>query len=62
MTSDLMAGISLLRTLPDWLLAPFGSLDWRCFLPELHLALETEPLEKELPALAQLTDPDQYPY
>lgn len=39
--------------------APFGSPDWRCFLPELHLALETERPEKELPALAQLTDPDQ---
>jgi Phosphotransferase enzyme family len=38
---------------------PFGSPDWRCFLPELHLALEIEPPEKELPALAQLIDPDQ---
>jgi hypothetical protein len=39
--------------------APFGSPDWHCFLPELNLALETEPPEKELPELAQLTDPDQ---
>jgi hypothetical protein len=142
MNSDLMAGMSLLRTQPDWLLAPlqsekfidalrlhvseiasgessiqhcrikrfllkdnsgywegtynlavrssstglehtilihgrltapwfgkpafiesnpalFGSPGWRCFLPELNLALETEPPEKELPELAQLTDPDQ---
>ena len=37
--------------------APFGSPDWRCFLPEFNLALEIEPPEKELPGLAQLTDP-----
>jgi hypothetical protein len=40
-------------------LAPFGSPEWRCFLPDLNLALETEPPEKELPGLDRLTDPDQ---
>jgi hypothetical protein len=39
--------------------APFGSPDWHGFLPEFNLALETEPPEKELPGLAQLTDPEQ---
>jgi len=39
--------------------APFGSRDWHGFLPEFNLALETEPPEKELPGLAQLTDADQ---
>jgi len=39
--------------------APFGSPDWRCFLPELNLTLEVEPPEKELPGLDQLTDADQ---
>src|ERR1044071_9926489 len=31
--------------------SPFGSADWHGFLPELNLALETEPPEKELPGL-----------
>ena len=39
--------------------APFGSPAWHGFLPEFNLSLETEPPEKELPGLAQLTDPDQ---
>jgi len=39
--------------------APFGAPGWHCFLPELNLALETEPPEKELPGLDQLTDADQ---
>ena len=39
--------------------APFGSPDWRGFLPEFNLALEIEPPEKELPGLAQFTDPEQ---
>jgi hypothetical protein len=39
--------------------APFGSPDWRCFLPELNLALEIEPPEKELPGLDQLTDAER---
>jgi hypothetical protein len=39
--------------------APFGSPDWRCFLPELNLTLEIEPPEKALPGLDQLTDADQ---
>jgi hypothetical protein len=39
--------------------AAFGSPGWRCFLPELNLVLETEPPEKELPGLAELTDADQ---
>lgn len=38
---------------------PFGSPDWRCFLPELNLALEIEPPEKELPGLDQITDANQ---
>ena len=36
--------------------SPFGSPDWRCFLPELNLSLLTEPSEKKLAALTQLTD------
>jgi hypothetical protein len=39
--------------------SPFGSPDWRCFLPELNLSLETEPPEKKLASLAQVTDPSQ---
>ncbi|HJQ14711.1 MAG TPA: phosphotransferase [Anaerolineales bacterium] len=39
--------------------AAFGSPDWHGFLPEFNLSLETEPPEKELPGLAQLTDPEQ---
>jgi phosphotransferase family enzyme len=39
--------------------APFGSPEWRCFLPEFNLALEIEPPEKELPGLAQLMDAEQ---
>jgi hypothetical protein len=38
---------------------PFGSPDWRCFLPEFNLALEIEAPEKELPGLAQLIDAEQ---
>ena len=38
---------------------PFGSPGWHCFLPEFDLALETEPPEKALPGLDQLTDGDQ---
>ena len=36
----------------------FGSPDWRCFLPELCLLLQTEEPEKELAAVSQLTDPE----
>jgi hypothetical protein len=39
--------------------APIGSPGWHSYLPELNLMLETEPPEKELPGLAQLTDPEQ---
>jgi hypothetical protein len=39
--------------------APFGSPEWRCFLPELNLSLETEPPEKRLAALEQITDAGQ---
>ena len=39
--------------------APLGSPGWHCFLPEFNLALETEPPEKELPGLDQLTNADQ---
>jgi len=38
---------------------PLGSPGWHCFLPELNLALETEPPEKELPGLDRLTDAEQ---
>lgn len=37
----------------------FGEPDWHGFLPEFNLPLETEPPEKELPGLAQLTDAEQ---
>ena len=39
--------------------APIGSPEWHCYLPEFNLMLETEPPEKELPGLAQLTDAEQ---
>ena len=39
--------------------SPIGSPEWHCYLPEFNLMLETEPPEKELPGLAQLTDPGQ---
>ena len=39
--------------------APIGSPEWHCYLPEFNLMLETEPPEKELPELAQLTDVDR---
>ena len=39
--------------------SPFGSSDWRCFLPELNLSLETEPPGKKLSSLAQVTDASQ---
>jgi hypothetical protein len=35
----------------------FGSLDWRIYLPELHLALQAQPADPALPALPLLTDP-----
>jgi hypothetical protein len=37
----------------------FGSADWHYYLPELRLELQTQPKESALPALAQLTDPEQ---
>ena len=39
--------------------SPLGSPDWHCFLPELNLSLETEPPEKKLASLAQVTDASQ---
>jgi len=39
--------------------SPFGSPNWHCFLPELNLSLETEPPEKKLASLAQVTDARQ---
>jgi hypothetical protein len=36
---------------------PFGEDGWRCTVPELHLVLETPPLDTALPALRILTDP-----
>jgi hypothetical protein len=38
---------------------PFGSTDWRCYLPELRLECELEPPEEALPILPQLIDPEQ---
>ncbi|CAN5646441.1 hypothetical protein BH10CHL1_BH10CHL1_40670 [soil metagenome] len=37
---------------------PFGAEKWRCYLPELRLALCTQPPDSELAALPQLTDPE----
>jgi hypothetical protein len=37
----------------------FGQPDWRCYLPELRLELQTQPADPALPALPALTDPDQ---
>lgn len=39
--------------------APFGSTEWRCYLPELHLELRAQPPDTELAILPQLTDPEQ---
>jgi hypothetical protein len=39
--------------------APFGSVEWRCYLPELRLELQTQPEDPALPALPLLTDPVQ---
>lgn len=38
---------------------PLGAESWRCYLPELRLALRTQAPDKELAALPQLTDPEQ---
>ena len=38
--------------------APFGAAEWRCYLPDLRLALRTQPPDSELAALPQLTDPE----
>ena len=35
---------------------PFGDAEWRCFLPELCLALRTQQADAELAMLPQLTD------
>ncbi|MDQ2998918.1 MAG: hypothetical protein M3R61_17945, partial [Chloroflexota bacterium] len=37
----------------------FGSDDWRCYLPELRLELQSQPADPALPALPLLTDPAQ---
>lgn len=39
--------------------APFGDEGWRCYLPELRLALQTQPQDPALPALPILTDLEQ---
>ena len=39
--------------------APFGTEQWRCYLPELHLHLQSQPADPALPALPRLTDPEQ---
>src|SRR5262249_37692719 len=39
--------------------AALGSKEWRCYVPELRLLLETQPPEAALPGLATLTDPEQ---
>src|SRR5438270_10379419 len=36
-----------------------GSREWRCWLPELRLALESEPPDGDLSALPLLTDPER---
>jgi hypothetical protein len=38
---------------------PFGAVQWRCYLPELHLELRTQLPDSELAMLPQLTDPEQ---
>jgi hypothetical protein len=37
----------------------FGEDGWRCYLPELHLELEMQQPEAELPTLPTLLDPEQ---
>jgi hypothetical protein len=37
----------------------FGSPDWRVYLPELRLELQTQPEDPALPALPLLTNPEQ---
>jgi hypothetical protein len=37
----------------------FGADGWRWYVPELHLVLEAQPAEPDLPALPTLTDPEQ---
>jgi hypothetical protein len=37
--------------------APFGSADWAAYLPDLRLALRTQPPDVDLPILPQLVDP-----
>lgn len=39
--------------------AAFGAPDWRCYLPQLGLDMQTEPPETALAAMPQLTDPEQ---
>ncbi|HEU5098294.1 MAG TPA: phosphotransferase [Roseiflexaceae bacterium] len=39
--------------------AAFGEPDWRCYLPDLRLELQTQPADPALPALPLLTDPAQ---
>ncbi len=39
--------------------APFGSTQWRCYLPELYLELRAQPPDTDLAILPQLTDPEQ---
>jgi hypothetical protein len=38
---------------------PFGSPEWRCYLPELYLELRAQPPDTELAILPQLTDSEQ---
>jgi hypothetical protein len=38
---------------------PLGEPGWQLALPKLHLTLESEPPESELPAMPDLTDPDK---
>jgi hypothetical protein len=37
----------------------FGTEQWRCYLPDLHLEFQLEPPDTVLVAMSQLTDPDQ---
>lgn len=43
---------------PPTAFPPFGTAQWRCYLPDLRLELSVQPPGATLTALAELTDPD----
>jgi hypothetical protein len=65
--SDSRAVMLFARLIPPDLPAPelagaqgaFGAEDWRCYLPDLRLELQSQPADPALPALPRLTDPEQ---